>query len=75
MGDITPLVLCPYQHFFNFFGKLETVLQQVSPLKPHCGKTENAADLSAWSIFTRQRRYFSFPFINKIAYKRRKRNK
>lgn len=31
-----------------------------NPSKPHCGKTENAADLSAWSMLTRWRRYFFF---------------
>lgn len=63
--NIKPLALCLYQPLLNFFGKRETVLQQVSPLKPHCGKTENAADLSAWSIFTRRRRYSFFFSIYK----------
>lgn len=44
----------------NFTATLGLQCSAKNPSKPHCGKTENAADLSAWSAFTRQRRFF-FP--------------
>lgn len=55
----------------NLNSNLEAVLQQVNPSEPHCGKTENAADLSAWSMVTTQRRYSFFTNELTVQYSRR----
>lgn len=56
-GSYQPKI-SPLHSVCNLKSNQEAVLQQVNPSKPHCGKTENAADLSARSTFTRQRRFF-----------------
>ncbi len=53
------------QSVCNLKSNPEAVLQQVNPSRPHCGKTENAADLSARSMVTRRKRYFFF-FLNNL---------
>lgn len=64
-GSYQPKI-SPLHSVCNLKSNLEAVLQQVNPSKPHCGKTENAADLSARSTFTRQRRFsFFFGFFYK----------